>query len=343
MRVDLYCRAMRHVRGARQAFNSCSLSTLHRQRHAQRMKKLLYLLFILATTNDGVRAQDQSRINTDSLLSHVQTLSSDKYGGRLAGSESGLMAQRYLVKAFSDTGLQTCDGRYRHEFALRSRQGEVKGGNILGLINGISESDDVIVLSAHFDHLGVRGESIYNGADDNASGTGALIEMAAYFLENPPAHSILIAAFDGEEGGLQGSQAFLRNPCLDLDRISINVNMDMISRSESSELYVSGTYHYPLLRELLENIDVPADLTLLFGHDTPGTGSDDWTMASDQGPFFQRGIPHLFFGVEDHAGYHTPGDDFENITPSFYVDAVELILDVIIEVDENMGVVTALK
>jgi len=66
-------------------------------------------------------------------------------------------------------------------------------------------------------------------------------------------------------------------------------------------------------------------------------------MASDQGPFFQRGIPHLFFGVEDHAGYHTPGDDFENITPSFYVDAVELILDVIIEVDENMGVVTALK
>jgi hypothetical protein len=81
----------------------------------------------------------------------------------------------------------------------------------------------------------------------------------------------------------------------------------------------------------------------VFGHDLPNTGSDDWTMASDQGPFFRQGIPHLYFGVEDHAGYHLPGDDFEDITPSFYVNAVEMIVDAIIKVDENMDVVSALE
>jgi len=314
------------------------------------MKKLVIPLVIpffalaLALGSSGVRAQDPPpRINTESLLSHVKTLSSDEFEGRLAGSESGLQTQNYLIQAFSEIGLPACAVEYRQEFEIQSRRGPKKGGNILGLISGTSENTDVIVVSAHFDHLGIRSGTIYNGADDNASGTAALIEVATYFLEHPLTQSLLIAAFDAEEGGLQGSRAFLQHPCVDEDRLAMNINMDMISRSESSELYVSGTYHYPPLRDLMKKIDTPEDIHLLFGHDLPNTGSDDWTLASDQGPFFQQGIPHLYFGVEDHEGYHRPNDDFEDINPPFYVDAVELIVDVLIEIDQNMDVVRSLE
>lgn len=318
-------------------------SIIRSQRPVHRVKYFILLFFALAPGSIGARAQDSPRINSESLLSHIQTLSSDEFEGRLAGSESGFKTQKYLIDAFSGIGLPVCASEYRQEFEIRGRQEGLEGANILGLIRGSSENTDIIILSAHFDHLGIRGGMIFNGADDNASGTAALIEIAAYFLENPLAHSLLIAAFDAEESGLQGAGAFLQNPCVEVDRISIIINMDMISRSQSSELYASGTFHYPPLKKILTNMDAPENIHLLFGHDLPDTGSDDWTLASDHGPFFQRGIPYLYFGVEEHEGYHNPSDDFENITLPFYVNAVELLVDVIIEVDNNMDMVKALR
>jgi len=98
----------------------------------------------------------------------------------------------------------------------------------------------------------------------------------------------------------------------------LNINLDMVSRSEEGVLFASGTRHWPELRPVLESVDVPDGMHLEYGHDEPGTGSDDWTFASDHAPFHRAGIPFVYFGVEDHDGYHDPSDDFEHITPAFY-------------------------
>jgi hypothetical protein len=300
----------------------------------------LMIAMLIATT---VRVDAQARIDSSSLLSHVRVLSSDEFEGRLAGSAGGQKTQAYLVAAFEKIGLQPCGDAFRHDFPLRGGRSDRRGSNILGLINGTADAADVIVLSAHFDHLGSDRGDIYNGADDNASGVAALIEIARLFVQNPPEHSLLIAAFDAEEAGLMGSRAFMSNSCVDEGRIVINVNMDMISRSSAGELYASGTYHYPALAQILGEVDVPSRTGLILGHDLPGTGMDDWTLASDHGPFYERGIPYLYFGVEDHAGYHTTQDDFDQITVPFYVDSVELIVDVLEALDRRMDVVRTLR
>jgi Zn-dependent M28 family amino/carboxypeptidase len=101
-------------------------------------------------------------------------------------------------------------------------------------------------------------------------------------------------------------------------------------------LYASGTYHNPGLRPALEPLTRERKAKLLFGHDTPEEGKDDWTRSSDHGPFHAAGIPFIYFGVEDHEGYHTPADDFSDITPDFYVAATNVILDAVQLLDASI-------
>ncbi|HEY8479206.1 MAG TPA: M20/M25/M40 family metallo-hydrolase, partial [Spirillospora sp.] len=198
-----------------------------------------------------------------------------------------------------------------------------------------------IVLTAHFDHVGIgrpdeAGDSIYNGADDNASGTAALLALARYFREHTPAHSIVFAALDAEEMGLQGARAFVRTPPIPLDAVVINVNMDMVGRNDAGELYVAGTYHYPFLKPVVERIAERAPVRLLMGHDSPDLPQgQDWTSASDHGAFHAAGIPFLYFGVEDHEDYHRPTDEFDGIQPEFYSAAVRTVLATVLELDRN--------
>jgi len=207
------------------------------------------------------------------------------------------------------------------------------------MLKGSKFPDSFMVISAHYDHVGIRktinGDSIYNGADDNASGTSALIQIMSYYKNNPPKHSILFAFWDAEEMGLQGAKAFIENPPIDLSKVKINFNMDMISRSDKSELYICGTYHYPFLKEIVSPIIKVAKIKLIFGHDSPDLGHNDWTMQSDQGPFHRAKIPFLYFGVEDHAGYHKPSDSYENVTKEFYVKSVNEILKISVKIDQS--------
>jgi hypothetical protein len=114
----------------------------------------------------------------------------------------------------------------------------------------------------------------------------------------------------------------------------------MVSRSEAGELYAAGTHHSPSLTPLVEQVAQNAEVSLRIGHDTPGLPpGDDWTLASDHGPFHEAGIPFLYFGVEDHAGYHAPTDDFEAITPAFFVAAVETILDFVRLADSDSAAI----
>ncbi len=302
------------------------------------------LLLTVVLTAIALPLSAQERFDSSRLLADLKILSSDEYEGRDAGSPGGAKARQFLEKGFESVGLPSCGASYEQPFAINGRNSaELSATNLLGLIAGSEHPDKYLVVSAHYDHVGVRGGQIYNGADDNASGAAALKAIATYFLEHTPKHSIVIAAFDAEEKGLRGARAFIEEPCVEIDAIVMNVNLDMISRNEAGEIYAAGTSHYPALRAIIEDVDEGRDFTLLFGHDEPGTGRDDWTMSSDHGPFHRAGIPFIVFGVEDHEGYHRPSDDYEFITPAFYIAVVDGIIEAIERFDRNLPEIEATK
>ncbi len=194
----------------------------------------------------------------------------------------------------------------------------------------------LIVLSAHYDHVGIRNGRMFPGADDNASGVATLLEIARICVDQPFRHGLVIAALDAEEMGLQGARAFIADPPVAKDRIALNVNLDMIARGDKGEIYVSGLHHHPTLKPLLDPVAARAPIKVPFGHDLPGTGDDDWTMQSDHGVFHEAGIPFLYFGVEDHADYHQPTDTADRINPDFFAKAAAVVLDALRAVDAGL-------
>jgi Zn-dependent M28 family amino/carboxypeptidase len=264
--------------------------------------------------------------NKQQLLQDIRILSSDSMQGRLSGSKGNVMAQAYILKRFQSVGLKPFPSGFKQYFRFENKGVIVEQAtNIIGYIPG--KSDKVIVLTAHYDHIGINEGEIYNGADDNASGVGGLLAIATYYKNNPPKHTIIFAALDGEELGHQGARAFLENPPVTLDKIILNVNLDMLSANHKGELYASGSYHNPSLKPYLKKVAPTPKAKLLLGHDRPEQGQDDWTSQSDHYQFHKKKIPFVYFGVEDHQHYHKPTDDYANINPDFYAEAVALIID----------------
>jgi Zn-dependent M28 family amino/carboxypeptidase len=146
---------------------------------------------------------------------------------------------------------------------------------------------------------------------------------------------MIFVAFDAEEKGLQGARHFVANLSVAKGAILLNVNMDMLSRSDKGELYAAGAFHYPQFKPALEAVQKVAKVKLLLGHDRPELVRDDWTGQSDHAAFHRAGIPFIYFGVEDHKDYHKPTDDFANIQPEFYVRAVETVIGAIREFDRG--------
>uniref|UniRef100_UPI004047A9A9 M28 family peptidase n=2 Tax=Algoriphagus sp. TaxID=1872435 RepID=UPI004047A9A9 len=303
-------------------------------------RKLGTIILVLAAYV-GSFAQE---IDGNKLLRHLEYLSSDPLEGRKSLSKGSTMAQNYLLMELSSLPLVApLYPDFIQPFSFEDRRSKkmvVDARNIVAFIPG-STSKKVIVVTAHYDHVGIgrpdtSGDSIYNGADDNASGTAALLELAAYFSKNRPEHGMLFAALDAEEMGLQGAKALVNDFPYPLEQIVLNVNMDMLSRSEAKEVFVSGTHYYPEFKSILEKIPQGTGSTLRFGHDIPGTGAEDWTRSSDHGAFFEKKVPHLYFGVEDHVDYHQPSDSFEKIHPEFYKSTVELILKSLLALDHQL-------
>lgn len=276
-------------------------------------------------------------IDAKALVEDIKYLSTDDLKGRETGTNESATARNYVLKRFRESGIKSFKQDYLQKFSFADRkENKFNGVNVIGLIKGKTNPNKYIIISAHYDHVGVQEGEIYNGADDNASGTAALFAIAKYFDKNKPNHSIIFAAFDAEEKGLQGARYFVDNLPVEQKDILLNINMDMISRSGKGELYAAGTFHYPNLKPYIEAIQKDAPVKLLFGHDSPDLGRDDWTMQSDHGAFHRKQIPFIYFGVEDHVDYHQPTDDFEKIEPKFYVNAVETIVSAVKSIDENM-------
>jgi hypothetical protein len=285
-----------------------------------------------------------SEIDETTLMRDLGALAHDSMAGRLVGSDGSRAARSYIVSRMEGLGV-VVDSQV---FAFERGGAAVTGVNVVAAIPGTSgvQDRDAIVLTAHYDHLGVRDGEIFNGADDNASGTAALLAIAAALRDRPLQRPVRLLLLDAEEGGLNGARAFVdaASTLADIrETIALNVNLDMVSRSDS-ELWVAGTYQNPALRPVVEAVTPAEGVVLRFGHDGPAwTGSDNWSGASDHAVFDRAGLPFLYFGVEDHPDYHRSTDDPERVDPAWYRASVETILRVVRALDAAPGPIDAAR
>ena len=322
-----------------------------------------YYIYVIACLTLLLGCKDKAshtsiKVDKEMLLHNLKVISHDSLEGRFFGTIANHKTQNFIAKQFESLGIEPAFStrsiqKYPYTFTGASRQRNypisnpakdfsnvpdttVTGGNVVTMIKG--QSEQAIVITGHFDHLGIHDGEIFNGADDNASGTAALITMANYFKDKSPKHTLFFAAVDAEEIGSLGCDYLLNNFPVPIENIVLNINMDMIAHNDSLELFASGLYHYPELRQPLDNLKA-TKIKLLFGHDDPNEKDiDDWTNSSDHRQFHERKIPYIYFGVEDHEDYHQATDTYEKINQEFYVEAVRLIIEAIEGYDAYLSI-----
>jgi hypothetical protein len=271
-------------------------------------------------------------ITAEGLYEHVEVLADDEYEGREAGSRGGRAAGRYIVEqlrdydltpAGRDTGFyQPFDDGYRNILALRP-------GTDPQL------ADEVIVVGAHYDHLGhgIKGASrgpsgqIFNGADDNASGVAVLLEIIDALAESDLAtrRSILFAFWDAEEIGMLGSRHWLDHPTVRVQRVRLKLSVDCVGRLSDGQLYILGAHSGHGLQRLLSG---PADGE----YDSPLELDFTWDAEanSDHWPFLKRKIPAVLLHTGSHADYHRPTDDVEKVNREGMRDVGRYLLSVLV-------------
>jgi Zn-dependent M28 family amino/carboxypeptidase len=308
----------------------------------------LFLATVLAACTQQVQPEAVSvsppavSAPADKLLEDVRILSADDMEGRLVGSPGSAKARAYILARLADIGVAPAIGNsVEHRFETKRKGAMVEGVNLIGLVPGTSGSDRALVLMAHYDHVGVQNGEVYNGADDNASGVATVLKIAASLKQVAPKHDIILALVDAEEGGLSGARAMVADPAFKplLDRTVMAVNLDMVSRNDKNELYAAGAYHFPWLKPRLDAIAATAPVTLKQGHDRPELKENDWTMQSDHGVFHIAKKPWVYFGVEDHPGYHNPSDDFAAVPADFFQRSATTIEAAVRAFDADLAVI----
>jgi Zn-dependent M28 family amino/carboxypeptidase len=295
------------------------------------------LLFVTAGWPPPAAAQSAS-VDSAQLFRDLDALSADSMEGRLAGTPGSAKAREYILGRFKAAKLTPADGKsFEQPFTFRGARGasDRPGVNLVAMVRGRREPGRFIVVTAHYDHLGVVKGQVFNGADDNASGVAAMLAVAARLAAEPPDHSIIFAALDAEELGLHGARAFVSAPPVAKNAMVVNVNLDMVGRDAKNLLFAAGTSHYPFLKPYLEKVAQPP-VVLRFGHDVAGSKEDDWTRDSDHFPFHEAVIPFVYFGVEDEAQHHKATDDAETITREFFAGAANTILAALRRFDANL-------
>jgi len=276
----------------------------------------------------------------DQLFEDVRILAADDMAGRLVGTPGSAKARAYLLARMKAIGIEPYGDGYEQPFTAQHKDAALNGINLVGRVRGTSTSDRVLVIGAHYDHFGMRDGKVLNGADDNASGVAVLLSIAEDFARTRPQHDVIFALWDAEEQGMYGAHAFVEKPPVPLARIALNLNLDMMSRSDKGELWIAGAHHAPFLRARFEQLASAASVTLKIGHDgPPWTGSDDWTAGSDHYAFHRKGIPFAYLGVEDYPDYHQPGDDFDTIPKAFFARSAATALLAARLFDRELGAI----
>jgi Zn-dependent M28 family amino/carboxypeptidase len=208
--------------------------------------------------------------------------------------------------------------------------------NILAFIEGTEKPNEIIVISAHYDHVGTKNGVVYNGADDDGSGTVAVMEIAEAFLQakksgNSPKRSVLFLHVTGEEHGLWGSKYYSENPIFPIENTVVDLNIDMIGRSDKENegknyVYVIGS---EMLSKELKKINENANqltnkLELNYKYDDPND-KERLYYRSDHYNFAKKGIPVAFFFDGIHADYHKPTDDLDKIDYPLLAKRAQLV------------------
>lgn len=280
------------------------------------------------------------------LSNHLAVLSSDTMAGRRFGSSDSKIAQNYLISSLINSEVQPFQKQFIHPFTHTSFFSEKAGNNIVGYVKGTSLPEQYIILSAHYDHLGKKGTKVYNGADDNASGTAALLAFADKITKAPLKHSVIFLFTDGEEVNLLGSKAFVSQQKQLLPQIKLNINIDMIAGSKNTKQlhFIDNRLEKILTQDNIQHLrNLPSSSIIKlkrgFKRDHRANSRVSWTSASDHGPFNSEHIPFIYFGVGMHSNYHTTNDEFENVNLEFYIQACQSIFEHLNFFDENIGLI----
>ena len=269
-----------------------------------------------------VSAQHEAQVDSVRLMRDLSVLAHDSMAGRATGSPGAERARAFLTSSLREAGVAPVGD----DFARAFRWPRGTGENLVAIVPGRElAGHDMIFITAHYDHLGIRDGEVFNGADDNASGTAVLLEVARQLRGEPLRHTAVIVFFDAEEAGLQGSRALVLDPPVSLDSVALEVNLDMVART-GGVLWAAGAYHTPALEPVLLELAASAPLDLRLGHDRPGSPEDDWTDSSDHAAFHHVGIPFVYFGVEDHPDYHRESDELDRIDAGELMASARTIL-----------------
>jgi hypothetical protein len=283
-----------------------------------------------------------AEISVDRIRKDVTYLASDKLKGRGTSTKGEKKAASYIAKEFRNAGLtpKGTDGYYQpFEFKHNTNPHDTstanlkarKGKNVIGYLDNGAEY--TVVIGAHYDHLGEGHDhnsldanpdgKIHNGADDNASGTSGVLELARYYSSNGTKEkfNFLFICFSGEELGLIGSKRFCENPTIDLSKVNYMLNMDMIGRLNDStkQLIIYGVGTAPDWVPIISSMRTVFRLK----QDSSGVGP------SDQTSFYLKNIPVLHFFTGQHADYHKPTDDANTLNYEGEKMVLEYMINII--------------
>ena len=298
----------------------------------------------------GSAVADSAAIRRD-----ISYLASDKLEGRLTGTPGNDSAAAFIAQRYKYLRLKAPYPGYLQHFVARpaaaAHSGDTAGLKTQNVVAMLEGSDPVlrnryIVIGAHFDHLGRTtqysmdpraGDVIRNGADDNASGTAAILQLARMLSIQKPKHSVIFVNFSGEEEGLLGSQYFVDNPSVPLDSIVAMFNFDMVGRLTDDKLMVYGTGSAAELPSIVDS----ANLRVLPALKIQGGG--DGFGSSDHSSFYAKNIPVLHFFTDIHSDYHRATDDVEKINAAGEARVVNLAFDMIRSVDSRPARLTFVR
>lgn len=308
------------------------------------MRNLLFLLFLSFLTSCKLVQNEETLIKED-----VAFLASDDLEGRQTGTKSEKIAANYISNRFIQLELQPKGTKkYLQAFSFKPKtnpheqvkfdvngDGSITGNNVIGFLN--NDAENTVIIGAHYDHLGFGGEGslyrdsiklVHNGADDNASGIAIMLNLVAKLNKKNinKNNNYLFMAFSGEEMGLLGSNYFVKNPTIDIKKVSYMINMDMVGRmKKDAALAIYGTGTSPIFKQTLKNNNKNFKLI----EQESGVGPSDHTS------FYLADIPVLHFFTGQHEDYHKPGDDAEKLNYEGMELIADYIFNIITDLDDN--------
>lgn len=311
--------------------------------------RLFFLTCLMWSFLSGTAQDDASRNEMiREMYADINYLASDALEGRAVGTRGEKMAAAHIAGRMEVLGLKPYGdaGTFYQHFSVvnpnphnvhftPANDSSIDGRNVIGYID--HGADHIVVIGAHYDHLGDGthamgslydgGPAIHNGADDNASGIAAMLQLAEICRDRFTSNNFLFIAFSGEERGLWGSSYFVKNPLIDLSDVNYMINMDMVGRLNNEKiLSVNAVGTSPAWMTALESIHVDSIEIVT---------TESGIGASDHTSFYLAEIPALHFFTGQHHDYHKPSDDPEKINYAGLVSVVRFIEELIAELNDD--------